>query len=211
MFKAFDTSDFHILYVPQPAMSKTEKKLAGFRNLPRGWNYGRGRSIRKDVYEMAVALLRYINELGLSKTDVFPGVDGDVCITAYRFGHYLEVSVEVDLTLSVSHEFDNQEVFSKESLSRSEAKSALREAVKTIWGSSDLSTQDIMIGEKTDLTKWLLKSPLTEPALPSLASGVLAIPEEAYVNTFERFTQTYPEEHQFSGGLMNQFYRVITG
>lgn len=210
MLKGFNTSDFQILVVPQPVMSKTEIKLAGFKKLPKGWNYGHGRSIRKEVYEEAVFLLRYINELGLSKTDVFPGTDGDVCITAYRFGHYLEVSVEVDLTLSVSHEFDNEEVFSRESLSRSEAKSALRGAAETIWGSSGLSTQHTMIKRGTDLITWHLKSHLTEPALPSLASGVLMIPEEAYVITFEGFIQTYPENHQFSGSSMNQFYHVVT-
>lgn len=120
---------------------KTEKKLMEFKTLPYGWNYGQGEPIKESVYEIAVKLIRYINELGITNTDVFPGNDGDVCITGYHFDHYLEVNIEIDLNMSVCreilnmsvcHEIKDEEVLSKESLSLEEAKKILQKIADII-------------------------------------------------------------------------------
>ena len=154
-----NTSDFELFsLVSPPVTTDTEAKLAKFKRLPQGWNFGRGVSIKDDVFDIAVDLLRYINQLGISKTDAFPGTDGDVCLGAYRFSHYIEASIEVDLTITVSYEMGADEVFSKEGLSVREAKKELREAVKLIWGSSALFTRATMIELDTDLTTWLSKN-----------------------------------------------------
>lgn len=203
MLRIFDTSDFRIFDTSNQSASHAARKLAAFKNLPDGWNYGRGRPIRNDVYEYATILLSYIRDLAISKTDAFPGSDGDVCITAYRFAHYLEISIEVDLTISVSHEVDDIEIFSKEGLSLIEAKKELREAVGKIWDLSDLFTQPITMPLKTDLITWHLRNHQTGPALPSSAWSVLMVPDETFVTTSGSSTPKYQESLRFFGDSIN--------
>ena len=57
MLKIFDTSDFRIFSTSNQPASNAVRKLAAFKNLPDGWNYGRDRPIRNDVYEFATILL----------------------------------------------------------------------------------------------------------------------------------------------------------
>lgn len=211
MIKLFDTSDFQIFPIPQYVVSSTARKLAAFKNLSHGWNYGSGCPIRDNVYDCAKGLLLYINELGLSNTDAFPGSDGDVCITAYRFDHYLEVTVEVDSSISVSYEIGDNEEFFMENLSRAAAKKALLRAVGKIWGLSDLSIHPTMIEPGTDSIIWLLRNPLTAPGRLSSAPNVLRIPEEAFAPTSDNSTQRYQESLQFFGSSRNQIYRTAAG
>lgn len=211
MLKPLDASDFQIFPIPDHVVSNTARKLAAFKNLSHGWNYGRGCPIRDDVYDHAKGLLLYINELGLSNTDVFPGSDGDVCITAYRFDHYLEVTVEVDSSISVSHEIGDNEDSFVENLSLADAKKALQRAVGKIWGLSDLFTHPTMIGLRTDSITWHLRNPLTAPGLLSSAPNVLGTLEEAFVPTSENSTQKYLENILFFGDSRNQIYRMATG
>jgi hypothetical protein len=210
VLKPFNASDFRIFSTPNQSASNTAKKLVAFKNLSDGWNYGRGRPIRNNVYKIATSLLLHINELAISKTDAFPGSDGDVCITAYQFTHYLEVTVEVDLTISVSHEVDDDEISSKEGLSLFEAKKELREAVGKIWASSDLFTQPTTIRLGTDLITWHLRTPQTGPALPSSAWSVSIGPEKKFVTMFAHSTPEYLESPRFFGDSMNQIYRTDT-
>ncbi len=210
MFKLLDVSNIQFFPAPERDVSNTARKLAAFKNLPQGWNYGRGRPIRDDVYVHAESLLSYINELGISNTDAFPGSDGDVCITAYRFDHYLEVTVEVDLSISVSHEIEDNEDSFVENLSLAEAKKALREAIEKIWGLSDLFTHGTMIEPRTDSIIWRLRNPLTAPGLLSLAPNVLKTAEEVFVTTSENSTQKYLEGLLFFGDLRNQIYQTAT-
>ena len=194
--------------IDELSLSNTAKKLAAFKNLPHGWNYGRGCPIREDVYDHAESLLLYINELGISNTDAFPGSDGDVCITAYRLDHYLEVTVEVDSSISVSHEIGDNEDSFVENLSLADAKKALREAVGKIWGLSDLFTHPTMIEPRTDSTTWHLRNLLTAPALLSSAPNVLETLEEAFVPTSENSTQEYLGRLLFFGDSRSQIYRT---
>lgn len=204
VFRAFGVEAF-------PRKSKTERKLGRFKRLPKGWNYGCGLSIRKDVHDCAVDLLSLINQLGLSKTDAFPGSDGDVCITAYRFSHYVEVTIEVNMTISISHEIDDKEVLFKEGLTPRQARTELLGVTEAIWGLSDLSTQPTMIGSKTNLTTWHLKNPLTVAGPLLSVAGVSTLPEEVFATTFARFIPTYQENLRFSGSSENQFYQTATG
>lgn len=211
MLKLFDTSDFRIFGTASQSESNAARKLAAFKNLPNGWNYGRGRPIRNDVYEIATKLLAYINDLAISKTDAFPGSDGDVCITAYRFAHYLEVTVEVDLTISVSYEVNDMEISSKEGMLLDEAKKELRGAAGKIWALSDLSTQPTTMQLKTNSITWHLRNPQMEPALPLSAWSVLKAPGGTSVTMSGHSTPEYRESPRFFGNSMNQIYQVDTG
>lgn len=209
MVKPFNDSGFEIFaFGPSSLRSKTERKLLSFKNLPDGWNYGCGRAIEDDVYKCATILLQYVNQLGISKTDVFPGTDGDVCLTAYRFSHYIEMVVEVDLTIAISHEVGEDEVLSKGGLTLAEAKTELMGVIKGIWGSSDLSTQPITIKSRTDLITWHSESLQTEVERLLSAENVLIIPMQVFANMFESSTQEYLGNLRFFGNLTSRFYQA---
>lgn len=206
-----NSADFSV-YLPfgRAAETDTDVKLLKFRRLPVGWNYGQGVPIRDNVYATSIDLLHYINVLGLSKTDAFPGTDGDVCLTAYRYSHYLEVVVEVDLSISVSYELEDNEVFSREGLSIVEAKKAVREGIDSIWGSSDLSTLATMIEPRTVSTTWPSKNQQMGVAPQLSAENVLIILAPALASTLERFTQAFPENLRSFGHSKSAIYQTDT-
>lgn len=211
MLKIFDESEFRIFGSIDHYPSNAARKLAEFKNLPEGWNYGCGVPIRNDVFERATILQEHIEELLISKTDAFPGSDGDVCITAYHFSHYLEVTVEVDLTVSVSYEVDDIEISSKEELSLVEAKKELRRAVEKIWASSDLFTRAITMQPETDSITWRLRNPQMEPAPPLSVWSVLTALEGPFVTMSGDITPEYRGSPLSIGNSMKLFYRTDTG
>src|SRR5580704_1477234 len=87
-------------------LSRTKDKIRSFRNLPQGWNYGRGGPAAEQTVQIAQDYLWMFMTLGFVETDAFPGVDGEIMVTAYLGRHCVEVTVEPDRSFAVGHQID---------------------------------------------------------------------------------------------------------
>ena len=97
-------------------MTETERKLQRFRQFKAGWHYGEGERINRDCIEKALALHREIDRTLSLKTNAFPGLCGEVVLTAYSGDHYWEFIFETDGTLTLCHEMEDKEVCYRENL-----------------------------------------------------------------------------------------------
>ncbi|MCB8880088.1 hypothetical protein ACELLULO517_07565 [Acidisoma cellulosilytica] len=125
-------------------MSNALAKIDGFLRLEKGWHYGSGVPVSRALVGRAKLLINLFHALGFPNVDAFPGVDGELMISAFEEGHCIEVTLELDGTFRLLHEDKGQEVFYEEGLSTYDlAKHFSFETTKakrTEWYSSDLST-----------------------------------------------------------------------
>jgi hypothetical protein len=88
---------------------KTAKKIQSFGKLPDGWHYGTGERAPDSIVSIALEYLSYFTILGFEETDAFPGIDGEIMLTAYKRSHCIEVTVEVDKTFTIAHQIDRKD------------------------------------------------------------------------------------------------------
>ncbi len=128
-------------------MITTEQKITSFGKLPAGWNYGQGSPATSDRVITAILYNRLYRAYGFSKTDAFPGNDGEIMITAYEGDHYVEITFEIDNTCRFVYEYQRNEEVYKEGLSRAEAVRFLIGAVEKVrlktWPLCESSIQPI--------------------------------------------------------------------
>jgi len=77
-------------------MNDTEQKIRDFYSLPVGWHYGDGIAPTSDMIAKAVQYEALYRLLGYPITDAFPGIDGEIMVTAYHGDYYVELTLEVD-------------------------------------------------------------------------------------------------------------------
>ena len=119
-------------------MNETAKKIQSFRNLPEGWHYGSGHPPTSEMMAKAIAYENFYQLLGFVKTGAFPGVDGEIMVTAYHGEHCLELTIELDGTFRFAHEVGEQDDDYWEGLSAFEVAGRLHDA--TIKIRRDAST-----------------------------------------------------------------------
>ncbi len=104
------------------AAIKTKEKLLGFKGLDYGWDLGRsGKPVTDGFIQKGLHLLDEIANQGITRTNAFPGPEGEVRVTAYKSIFYLEFTIEIDGTISCVIERGEHEIVDKESLSLEEA------------------------------------------------------------------------------------------
>src|SRR5436853_124919 len=88
----------------------TEQKLRNFKNLGKGWHYGEGDEIAQNAIEEAFQLHREIIVNGFYKTDVFPGLGGEIQTTIYAEDNYFAFERERSGMWSLTHERNDEEI-----------------------------------------------------------------------------------------------------
>jgi hypothetical protein len=86
----------------------TQEKIFNFSRLESGWNYGEGERFSNEVIRSAMKLHSEIIFRGFSRTDAFPGLDGEIQITIYEGDHYYAFELEKSGIWSVTHEIYNE-------------------------------------------------------------------------------------------------------
>ena len=112
--------------------STTAAKIRSFGNLPDGWHYGSGSGSPAWVVRAALDLLYQFMMLGFSETNAFIGGEGQIMVTAYRGDHCVEVTVELDNTLSVAHQLQGVDVSFSPEILKSQAYAELARVVGSI-------------------------------------------------------------------------------
>lgn len=157
-------------------IAKTDSKIRSFARLPAGWHYGTGIPARSDVVRVAREYLWHLLMLGFPETDAFPGVGGEIMVTAYRGDHRVQVTVELDRTFVVTHEFGDDERYHEDDLSGLRACAAInaiaeeieQEECITLSSFTPSTTITALVSSQT----WLSRPLVTGQALPSSRSNV---------------------------------------
>jgi len=134
-----------MIFYASPRLTKTRasQKLETFSTLPPGWHYGRGGPIAEAVIAQAERVARQLVMGGISRTDAFPGVDGDVRVTGYLGDHFIAVDVSAAADrFDVTHEINGAECCSAPGVDWATAREAIKRVAEEIWGISAFSIQN---------------------------------------------------------------------
>jgi len=144
------------------ATTSTPVKILSFGDLEVGWHYGEGGPIDSQTITAALEIYWQFFLAEFDDTDAFPGVDGEIMVTAYRGNHYVEVIVENDGTMSLSYEFEDVEMFPPlEHRPAKEIKQKVAEVAREIWSTSAFYTMTTLtLGRSKIASKvWHSKTP----------------------------------------------------
>jgi hypothetical protein len=169
------------------ATVETAKKIASFCNLAVGWHYGDGGPVSQPTIAAAESILWTLVLEGISDTNAFPGINGEVMVTAYSDGHYIEAIVENDGSISLTHEFNDVEMFSKEHMLQADAMAKLRDILGEIWSTSASYTPNtsIITLRKTVSRVWLSETHPTAAEHLLFNVPVLTQPTLAFAATLD--------------------------
>ena len=156
---------------------RAQRKINEFRVLPAGWHYGNGVPIGNDVALRATDVVGWLVLCGVSRTDAFPGADGDVQVTGYYGQHFISVEVNLDGTFSVTHEIAGVEHCSAEATGWLDVKSIIHKVSQEIWGTSGYFIQSI--GIPTEVVSQRLTSRSLQTADFRLLSSSALSPQAA--------------------------------
>lgn len=157
--------------------TRTIKKIESFCYLPVGWNYGKGAPIELKTVKAAIEIYNFFLMLGLSRTDAFPGVDGEVMITAYHRQHYIGATIEKspngEFIYSLIHEINDEESVFIEGRTARQIREKLLKIVGEIWNTSGSFTLNTTIHNVVDSMRWRSKTLPAAGASPLLRTTVL--------------------------------------
>src|SRR5580700_10082908 len=88
----------------------TDTKLLDFADIENGWHFGEGVTISQKAIRDASRLHDTLLEFGFYETDAFPGLAGEVRVTAYCEAHYFEFTRERDGTWKYIEETNGVEI-----------------------------------------------------------------------------------------------------
>jgi hypothetical protein len=121
-----------------PTTRETVRKVKEFSALVEGWHFGEGMPIPLERVTQAERFLEYGDLIGIKRTNVFPGIHGQVEATFYIQNRTLEITIESDDSITIAEECDSEQVSFAENLIKRDAYSRLEEFGQNLWASSDL-------------------------------------------------------------------------
>jgi hypothetical protein len=192
--------------VPENSLSETDRKIRSFSGLRPGWHYGKGGSASQEIIKIAAEYNRLFFMLGFRETAAFPGADGEIMVSAYHGTHCVDVTIEIDKTFTVAHQFDKQDQYYESGLSGLKACEALRGIATKIseqeeCATSSLFIQRTMIGAAHASQTWLSRHPATGVELLSFLNNVELLRAEQFAPTSIGSTKALAEIPQFFGDL----------
>ena len=119
---------------------QTKEKLISFASLPSGWNFGEGIPTQELPLKQALAILEVLDKSGFHHTDAYPGVNGDVLLSAYALPDYYDFKVKLDGSVTVAHMHDEEEKLYQEAMPLVEVFGKIKEFASQKWPTSDYST-----------------------------------------------------------------------
>jgi hypothetical protein len=119
------------LAVEHEVITQTATKILSFRELPAGWHYGDGTPPADETIDAALRLNEEAAQAGFEKTNAFPGIEGEVQVTAWLGSLCLEFTIERDGRITFVQEQAQQEIASESALTLDEAVNRLRAAVES--------------------------------------------------------------------------------
>jgi hypothetical protein len=112
--------------------AQTIGKIQSFGRLPHGWHYGKGAPASQAMIRAALTALSTFMALGFPLTDAFPGIGGEIMVTAYKGRHCIELTIEPNNTFTIAHEFAGEDRFYESERSNEQIQIDLAEIARNI-------------------------------------------------------------------------------
>ncbi|MFZ2030082.1 MAG: hypothetical protein WAU68_07235 [Vitreimonas sp.] len=138
----------------------TLRKIISFAKLEKGWHYGAGGPAAKDTLVATIKVWRQLVMWGLSRTDAFPGVDGEVQLTAYFKDNVVSITIDPTLKFAVCYERNDKEELEAEGLDWAATRAIIGKVAGKIWGLSDWSIPNTLISPSTGSATWHSSGPM---------------------------------------------------
>ena len=141
--------------------------------------------------------------LGLSRSNAFPGINGEIQITFYHRDYVLELTLETNGNITVAEDKGREQIFFKEGLSIEDAFAKMEEFSQKLWETSESFTEDITILNVS-------VSPVQPSNPQAMAESLFSTSSvhwkqaEQSASTLENTTQVRPATRQSTGK-----YRMI--
>lgn len=186
---------------------ETSKKISNFLTFKRGWSFGDGEPFSKVRIEESLKFHSTLIQTGWLQTDAFPGVNGEIRVTAYAHDTYLEFTLEADGTWTFYHEVNNLLNERVKNLSFEQVCEKI--PTSPIWSSSEYyRLNDIGTGEVNDLTAWRSGHRNEIMGFPSCRESASPGLARIFASTLESSTQQSVMSLRSSGGSTVRFCRV---
>ena len=91
-----------------PSMLDTRAKIDSFQSLTKGWHYGTGKTIGLKLRQIAISFIEFAEQNGISRSDAFPGENGEIGLSFYRGKGTLAITLEPDNTFHVITDINNE-------------------------------------------------------------------------------------------------------
>ena len=74
-------------------LSDIIQKIHAFHELKQGWHFGEGHGPKRETIEMAEKIVQLLHEEFFCKVDTFPGIWGEIQVTAYPEDFFIEINI----------------------------------------------------------------------------------------------------------------------
>jgi hypothetical protein len=130
----------NLTYFTTESSNETSQKISNFQNYPAGWNYGEGDRFGGAEVERALYIQRLFVQNGFPATDAFPGLAGQIVVTAYKDEYFLQFVVEPQKLATFTAQKGNQLLKRLYHVRQADAISSFVEVLRDVWSISDSST-----------------------------------------------------------------------
>lgn len=185
----------------------THRKINSFSDLPIGWHFGKGIKPEQSTINNAISLNEKSFEIGFNLTDSFPGIDGEIQLSAYSKNLDIEMIIENNGNISMTGESNNILQFIYENLTIEQVLINLENLRGKIWTSSIYYTSSTMNRQKEDFVNSHLNPQMTEVEFPLSIKFVQMRKANPYVNTSGSFTQAMQNQTPYIGKFQEACYQ----
>lgn len=183
-----------------PNILETFDLINSFAKLSTGWNFGEGVAACSISLQQSQDLLRFAFDLGHKEADAFPGIGGEIQVCFYNEDDTLEITSEVDGTVSITVEKNDETVLYREKVLFSDAIKILKDFTYNKCRSYVLSTSaSTIIGKRNGYRVWHLDP---QPQTKASRSSIKTVPskqQKIYVSTLKSSTPRFQELPLSSG------------
>lgn len=177
----------------------TAAKIRAFADLQPGWHFGSGRGPSPEAISGALFLNGALVQSGIVNTNAFPGVSGEVQVSAYSGDSYIELIVNPDLSIDAHFEIGGVEVDSAEGLSLVHALAKIQIYRGKAWLSSGYYIRNTSTPSESALPVSRFDPQVTAQGFRSLTKIASGKVVQASANTSQDITVTSRDRRQYSG------------
>lgn len=185
--------------------NNTDEKILDFADVTPGWHFGEGATISAAAIRDATKLHEAFLLNGFYETDAFPGLAGEIRVTAYHENQYFEFTREMNGGWSYICEIDGAVEEELENLSLEQVQGIIKTASNNLWNIYDISLGNIGIQGSEDFKV----SPLDHQTTEEFRSWNSLAPQPGihYVSTSGYFIPPQASR-QFFGGSQTPYYQT---